>query len=63
MFEKNTILIIIFILLALFYLVISIGAGKKSKQQQSSKITNYLKGVRILIIIIGIVSIILWTFM
>ena len=63
MLEKIEILIVIFILLLAFYLVISLGAGKRRKTSQSPEIVNYLFGVRILIIIIGIVALILWFFL
>ena len=63
MLEKIEILIVIFILLLAFYLVISLGAGKRRKTYQSREIVNYLFGVRILIIIIGIVALILWFFL
>ena len=60
MFEKFEILIIIIILLLAFYFVISWGAGKSKGSVSSAKIARYLFGVRILILIIAIVSIILW---
>ena len=63
MFEKVEILFVIFALLITFYLVISIGAGKKRKSSLSREITSYLFGVRILIIIIAIVALILWFFL
>jgi len=63
MLGKIEILFVIFVLLLVFYLVISLGAGKKRKSSQSREITSYLFGVRILIIIIGIVSLILWFFL
>jgi len=63
MFEKFEILAIIILLLLSFYLVISWGARKKNKSSQSPEIKRYLFGVRILIIIIGLVSLILWFFM
>ena len=63
MLEKIEILIVIFILLLAFNLVISLGAGKRRKTSQSPEIVNYLFGVRILIIIIGIVALILWFFL
>ncbi len=76
MFEKTEILIIIFALLLAFYLVILWGASGKPKTSQSPEITSgkiktskspeikgYLFGVRVLIIFIGIVSFILWTFL
>ncbi len=62
MFGKIEILLIILSLLAVFYLVISMGAGRRNKKTQSPEIKKYLFGVRILIIIIGLVSIILWLF-
>lgn len=62
MLEKYQILIVIFILLLIFYLVISVGAGKTKGKQVSSEIKNYLFNVRILIILVAVVSIILWSF-
>tara|TARA_B110001454_G_C12488254_1_gene337315 strand:- start:1 stop:195 length:195 start_codon:yes stop_codon:yes gene_type:complete len=62
MFDKNTILLIIFLLLILFYLVIRWGAGKKKDIDDSKNLTTYLGGVRILILILGIVGLILWFF-
>jgi len=63
MLEKIEILIVIFVLLLAFYLVISLGASERKKSSQSPEIKSYLFGVRILIIIIGIVSFILWLFL
>ena len=63
MLEKIQILIIIFALLLAFYLVISLGAGTLKKSSKSPEIKSYLFGVRILIIIIAIVSLILWSFL
>ena len=63
MLEKIEILIVIIVLLLAFYLVISLGARKKGKSSESPEISRYLFGVRILIIIIAIVSLILWFFM
>jgi|TARA_B110000196_G_C20989689_1_gene587582 hypothetical protein len=62
MFDKNTILLIIAGLLLLFYLVIRLGAGKKKDINDSKNLTTYLKGVRILILFIGMVSLVLWFF-
>jgi len=59
MFEKFEILIIIIVLLLTFYFVISLGARSK-KPEASRNIAKYLFGVRILIILIAIVSLILW---
>ncbi len=58
--EKINILITIIVILIIFYLVIAWGAGNKNKSPQPEKISNYLFGVRILIIIIGVVATILW---
>ncbi len=63
MFEKFEILIIIIIILLAFYFVISIGAGKSKDSNAATKISRYLFGVRILIGIIAIVSLILWLFL
>ena len=63
MLEKTEILIVIIILLLAFYLVISLGARKKGKSSETPEISRYLFGVRVLIIIIAIVSLILWFFM
>ena len=65
MFEKVEILIIIAVLLLAFYFVISWGAGKRkessmTKEFPSPEIAGYLLGVRVLIILIAIVSLILW---
>jgi len=60
MLEKFEILIIIIIILLAFYFVISLGAGKGKNPNSSAKIAAYLFGVRILIGIVAIVSLILW---
>ena len=60
MFEKFEILIIIIIILIAFYFVISLGAGKSKNSDAATKIARYLFGVRVLIGIIAIVSLILW---
>ena len=60
MFEKFEILIIIIIILIAFYFVISLGAGKSKNSNAATNIARYLFGVRILIGIIAIVSLILW---
>jgi len=62
MLGKFEILIVIIILLLAFYFVIAFGAGKK-KDSSSPEITRYLFGVRVLIALIAIVSLILWFFM
>ena len=61
MFEKIEILLIIFVLLFVFYLVISLGAGKKKKSLLIPEIARYLRGVHILLIGLAIVAIIIWT--
>ena len=63
MLGKAEILVVIFALLLVFYIVITLGAGGKEKSSHSRKITNYLFGVRVLIIIIAIVALILWFFL
>ena len=63
MFEKFEILIIIIIILVAFYFVISLGAGKGKDSNAATKIARYLFGVRVLIGIIAIVSLILWLFL
>ena len=63
MLEKTEILIVILLLLLAFYVVISLGARNKKKTTQPIEIRKYLFGVRILIIIIGLVSLILWLFL
>jgi len=63
MINKFWILIIIFILLFTFYLVISLGAGKKKNIPLSPEIKGYLTNIRILIAFIAVVSVILWFFM
>ena len=62
MFDKNIILLIIFIFLLIFYLVIRLGAGKKKDINNSKNLTTYLSGVRILILVLGVVGLILWFF-
>ena len=60
MFEKFEILIIIIIILLAFYFAISLGAGKSKDSNAATRIARYLFGVRVLIGIIAIVSLILW---
>ena len=62
MFDKNIILVVIFVLLIIFYLVIRLGAGKKKEIEESKHLTAYLGGVRILILILAAVGLILWFF-
>jgi amino acid transporter len=63
MFEKIEILAIIIVLLLLFYLVISLGARVSKNSPAYHRVSKYLFGVRILISIIAIVSLILWALM
>jgi len=63
MLGKTGILFVIFALLLVFYLVIRLSAGEKKDISKSLQISNYLFGVRILIIILAIVALILWFFL
>ena len=63
MLEKPGILFVILFLLLSFYIVIRLGAGKKRDISKSHQMSNYLSGVRILIIILAIVALILWFFL
>ena len=63
MLEKPGILFVILVLLLVFYLVIRLGAGKKRDISKSHQMSNYLNGVRILIIMLAIVALILWFFL
>jgi hypothetical protein len=63
MLGKIEILIVIFALLLTFYIVIWLGSGAGKKSPSSKEIAKYLFGVRVLIIILAIVSLILWFFM
>ena len=60
MLGKVEILIVIIALLLTFYFVIVWGAGRRKNSPAYKEITRYLFGVRILIIVIAIVSLILW---
>lgn len=63
MLEKSQILIVILALLLAFYAVIRLGSGKKKEISKSQNMSNYLMGVRVLIIILAVVGIILWLFL
>ena len=63
MFGKFGIYITILILVFLFYVVISMGAGIFSKKERSPEIKKYLKSVNILLIFIVIVGTILMLFL
>ena len=62
MFDKNIILVVIFVLLIIFYLVIRFSVGKKKEIEESKHLAAYLGGVRILILILAAVGLILWFF-
>ena len=63
MLGKFGILVAILVMVALFYLVISFGAGLFSKVEKKPEIKKYLKSVNILLGIIAIVGTILVLFM
>ena len=63
MLGKVEILIVIIVLLLAFYFVIVWGAGKRKDSPALVEIRRYLFGVRILITLIAIVSLILWLFL
>ena len=54
MFGKIGILLTILVLVLLFYLVISLGAGAFSKDKVRPETKKYLKSVNILLIIIAV---------
>ena len=59
MLGKFGILAVILILVLLFFVVISFGAGFFSKGEKSPEIKKYLKSVNILLIIIAVVGTVL----
>ena len=63
MLSKFGILITILVLVFLFFLVISYGAGAFSKDEVKPETKKYLKSVNILLIIIAFVGIILVMFL
>ena len=63
MLGKFGILVSILVLVLLFYLVISFGAGAFSKQDLKPETKKYLKSVKILLSIIAIVGVILILFL
>ncbi len=63
MFEKIEILLITFVILAVFYLVIWLGSKNKKKDSNSSfEIKKYMFNVKILILFIAVVFLLLWSF-
>ena len=63
MLDKFGILVAILVMVLLFYLVISLGAGSFSKKEKKPEVKKYLKSVNILLGIITVVGIILLLFM
>jgi len=63
MFGKLGILVSILVLVLLFYIVISLGAGAFSKDKLKPETKRYLKSVNILLIIIAAVGTILVLFL
>jgi len=63
MLGKFGILAAILILVLLFFVVISFGAGFFSKGEKSPEIKKYLKSVNILLIIIAVVGTVLVFFL
>ena len=63
MLGKFSIFVVVLILVFLFYVVISLGAGVFSKKEKKSEIQKYLKSVNILLIFIIIVGAILTLFL
>jgi ABC-type Na+ efflux pump permease subunit len=63
MLGKFSIFVVVLILVFLFYVVISLGAGVFSKKEKRPEIQKYLKSVNILLIFIIIVGAILALFL
>jgi uncharacterized membrane protein len=63
MLGKFEIFAVILILVFLFFIVISFGAGFFSKGEKSPEIKKYLKSVNILLVIIIVVGAILMLFL
>ena len=63
MLGKFSIFVVVLILVFLFYVVISLGAGVFSKKEKRPEIQKYLKSVNILLIYIIIVGAILTLFL
>ena len=63
MLSKLGILITILVLVFIFFLVISFGAGAFSKKEIKTETKKYLKSVNILLTIIAIVGIVLVLFL
>ena len=63
MLGKFGILVAILVMVLLFYLVISFGAGSFSKKEKKPEIKKYLKSVNTLLGLITVVGLILLLFM
>ena len=63
MLGKFEIFAVILILVFLFFIVISFGAGFFSKGEKSTEIKKYLKSVNILLVVIVVVGAILVLFL
>ena len=63
MIGKLGITLVILVLVFIFYLVISIGAGKFSKEETKPETKKYLRSVNILLIIVALVGIVLSLFL
>ena len=63
MLSKLGILISILVLVFIFFIVISFGAGAFSKEEIKPETKRYLKSVNILLTIITVVGIILFLFL
>jgi hypothetical protein len=63
MLGKFGIFIVILVLVFLFFIVISLGAGFFSKKEKSPEIKKYLKSVNILLLLIIVVGAILVLFL
>ena len=63
MLGKFGIFIVILVLVFLFFVVISLGAGFFSKKEKSPEIKKYLKSVNILLVLIIVVGTILMMFL
>tara|TARA_X000000368_G_scaffold397193_1_gene366118 strand:- start:536 stop:727 length:192 start_codon:yes stop_codon:yes gene_type:complete len=63
MLSKLGILITILVLVFIFFLVISFGAGAFSKKEIKTETKKYLKSVNILLAVIAVVGIVLVLFL
>ena len=63
MISKFGIIGVILVLVFIFYLVISIGAGKFSKDESKPETKKYLRSVNILLVVVASVGIVLSLFL